>query len=105
MRKLIETASSVLTAASMLALILGFAVLSRPSWGAEPLTGSNCDGCASGHDGAYCGPCLTACFGSTNCVNCSCDSTNTGEVDCPPDWPCNDPPLDCSYEYECVPGD
>ncbi len=56
MSKLIQTVSSVLAAASVIALALGCSILSSSSWAAEPLT-ANCDDCtyaaldACGRDG------------------------------------------------------
>lgn len=48
MLKLIETISSALAAAALLAAALGFAIVAKPLWASEPLTGPPCSNCSKG---------------------------------------------------------
>jgi hypothetical protein len=78
MLRLIETASSALTAASFLAAALGFAVVGKPMWADEPLPPS---------------PSCTACNGS-GCPECPDEGD---ELDCFTD---EDQGCGCSCESE-----
>jgi hypothetical protein len=66
MSRLIETTSSALAAASLLALALGCAMLCKPTWAAEPLTNCNCP------NGKCDNPCAGNCLNSQN-QYCGCD--------------------------------
>jgi hypothetical protein len=90
MLRLIETASAALAATSMLALALGGAIMSKPSWANEPLNPLvQCDNCVMG-----CPLC-----GGSDCENsqrgaCDCTCTKNEEaVNCP-----NSP-----YYWRCEP--
>jgi len=80
MYRLIEIASSVIAAAAVLALALGCAIISKPSWAAEPLNSSMlCDDC---NQRPFCGPCgCGSCLynGGANC-GCNCNPTSSSIV-------------------------
>jgi len=71
MFRLIETASSALAAASLLALALGCAIIGKPSWADQPLFTEPCAGCIHGG----CAPCGGDCENFQN-EGCGCDCTS-----------------------------
>lgn len=99
MRKVIHIISSALTASSLLALVLGCALISETSWAAEPLTDGGCTDCNGG-----CNPCGGVCETGSDCTNnCTCESDPHYYVCCLP------PPLVCDPAEEleesfCEPG-
>jgi hypothetical protein len=90
MFRLIETASSALAAASVLAMALGCAILSKPSWADEPLPPSNCGNCVQGNCGnVY--DCDAKCLNSQGgCCDCKCTPTTVIATFCPFYYTCQD---------------
>ncbi len=101
MSKVIETASSLLAAASMIVLALGCAILTRPSWADEPLHNTGlCTGCASGVN--YCNACKPKgdCVATSQPYVCQCNCDPNSSM--PPSY-CNDYFPDWQYEcYMCT---
>lgn len=92
MPRFLETASAVVTAASLVALVLASALFTRTSWADEPLTQVVCNACQT-YGARECTPCYGVCSNSEDgdqCdPSCTCQSdSNYDDVWClPPGFP------------------